>query len=104
MRGRRPQPGRSLHEPETLHPRHGHRVTLTAAPRAFPLQQRRALAFAKAPGLTGNVQLYLAEAGWTLTRMAARLVGFGAWVKARGLKQGRPIARRQRNRSRRPET
>lgn len=32
--------------------------------------------------MTGNVQLYLAEAGRALTRMAGRLVGFGVAVKA----------------------
>jgi hypothetical protein len=34
--------------------------------------------------MTGNVQLYLAEAGLALTRMAARLVGFGVRVKVVG--------------------
>jgi len=34
--------------------------------------------------MTGNVQLYLAEAGRALTRMAARLVGFVGRVKVVG--------------------
>ena len=31
--------------------------------------------------MTGNVQLYLAEAGWAVTRMAAPLGGIGSGVK-----------------------
>lgn len=79
-------------EPETLHPGHGHRVTLTAAPKhptrtasiEKSLQHPWISPARQGPrDMTGNVQLYLTDAERTPFRMSAPLGGFGWGVKER---------------------
>lgn len=74
------------HEPETLHPRHGHRVTLTAAPESVssetaPIEKSLMRNRARPRNSTANVQLYLPEAGQSRPWMGAPLGGFGWRVK-----------------------
>jgi len=82
MRGRRSEPGRGRTSLKRSTRALGHRVTLTAAPENPKAPTEKGLACGEGPrDMTGNVQLYLAEAGRALTRMAAPLGAFGVWVK-----------------------
>src|SRR5690606_34087737 len=71
------------HEPETLHPRFARRATLTAAPRAFPLLQRKALRHREGPGTSPAMFSSIYPRPGNPSRMAGPLVRFEGPVKAR---------------------